>query len=481
MDNIVIYGAGIRGKRICNILKDTEIEILAVIDSDPLKWGSQIDEHIVYSPDKIKDYIDCKVCITIENQVAKEEIRNTIQKNYNYNLKNEILYFELIFEVYKSKIKLKREEVKYGICEKREWNVLFDCYNGLGLGGIEAWTLNVCEALLNKSYKNTYIICDMGKYDVSSKVEGKILYTHAQNKNAFDRKSVENILQVLFSKMPCKIVTSQINEVMLAGVLMKRIYPDMIEIISVMHNGDERTYEQYKSISNYVDVLIGVSEEIRYDMIARGIEPHKIYAMTCPFDCDKEITRSYSVDITKPIRIGYAGRIDKVGKQQKRMDLLLKFARGLDLKNINFIFEIAGDGPARTEMEAFVHANKLENKVQFLGTINRAKIGDFWKRQDIFVNFADYEGRCISKLEAMANGAVPITTNTIGTKEDIEDGVNGFIVTLGDYETMIEKVIYLEAHRERLKEMGMLAHERIYPKSKMENHIAFWEKRLDLK
>ena len=71
-------------------------------------------------------------------------------------------------------------------------------------------------------------------------------------------------------------------------------------------------------------------------------------------------------------------------------------------------------------MQQYVYSNRLEKKVFFLGVINRKDISLFWKRQDICINCSDYEARCISKLEAMANGVVPIVTETAGMKEDIK-------------------------------------------------------------
>lgn len=88
---------------------------------------------------------------------------------------------------------------------------------------------------------------------------------------------------------------------------------------------------------------------------------------------------------------------------------------------------------------------------------------------------ADYEGRSISTLEAMGNGAVPIVTATSGVKEDIIDGLNGYIVPLGDYYTMADRIEYLAQHRSQLFQMGKLAHEVIYPKSSMKKHIEFWK------
>ena len=74
----------------------------------------------------------------------------------------------------------------------------------------------------------------------------------------------------------------------------------------------------------------------------------------------------------------------------------------------------------------------------------------------------------------MGNGVVPVVTATSGVKEDITDGINGYIVPLGDYLLAVERIKYLEKHRNCLEKMGKLAHEEVYPKSLMETHVDFW-------
>lgn len=188
----------------------------------------------------------------------------------------------------------------------------------------------------------------------------------------------------------------------------------------------------------------------------------------------KNLLRTYTYNKFLPLHIGYAGRMDGMQYSQKRMDLILKLIEVLTEKKIYFVMELAGDGPARTEMEKYVVLHHLSEYVKFLGIVRREKIPSFWKRQDICINLADYEGRSISIVEAMGNGAVPIVTNTSGVKEDIIDGINGFIVSLGDYFKVAEKIEYLDKNREKLKEMGKLAHKAVYPKSLMKPHLRFW-------
>ena len=100
------------------------------------------------------------------------------------------------------------------------------------------------------------------------------------------------------------------------------------------------------------------------------------------------------------------------------MDLLPKLIEALIERNVDFRIELAGDGAAKNDLEEVVKRNQWDKKVIFLGRLKRSKLSDFWKKQDICINMADFEGRSISILEAMGNGAVPIVTATSGVQED---------------------------------------------------------------
>ena len=77
-------------------------------------------------------------------------------------------------------------------------------------------------------------------------------------------------------------------------------------------------------------------------------------------------------------------------------------------------------------------------------------------------------------MEAMINGAVPVVTDTSGIREDIEDGINGYIVPIGDYTAMAMKIDYLANHRELLKIYGEKSHEIMKQKGSIDSHMRFW-------
>lgn len=91
------------------------------------------------------------------------------------------------------------------------------------------------------------------------------------------------------------------------------------------------------------------------------------------------------------------------------------------------------------------------------------------------VSCSEWEGHSISQSEAMAAGAVPVITDVSGARDDVADGYNGYIVDVGDLDTMADKIEYLYHNRDTLAQMGQRAHDTIYERQKEFNQAQFWD------
>lgn len=64
------------------------------------------------------------------------------------------------------------------------------------------------------------------------------------------------------------------------------------------------------------------------------------------------------------------------------------------------------------------------------------------------------EGLPMSIMEAQSVGRAIITSNNVGCRDTVIDGVNGFLVEQRDYKTMAEKCIWVIKNPEKVEEMG---------------------------
>ena len=469
---IILYGGGRRCIAILGKLREANIGIRAIVDSNESRWGEVLDGIVIQPSLIIGQNSDLVLCITVKDAEEQERIRNDLRETYGSGFLKEICYEDLKREATLLIYKAKADQIDF---TKRTPHIVFDCTSGLGLGGIEAWTKGLCLDLLTEGFDNIRILTDTGEYQIPDKLRGIVDGGFDKERYRSREQQTECIIEYLMDLLPAVIVIGKPEVFLEAAALLRQVVPDKVRIISVVHNGEEKIYGFYDRYRDYTDAYVGVSEDIKRDLVERGVPADRVFSITCPVPCDKVLTRSYTMDAGRPIRIGYAGRVVIL---QKRMDLLLKMIEILESRNANFCMEIAGDGPYREEMRRIVMEEGWDRHIRFWGVLDREDIPAFWKRQDICVNIADAEGRCISKLEAMAAGAVPVMTRTAGNPEDITEGVNGYMVEIGDFGGMAEKIMFLAEHREMLPELGLKAHDAIYPKCRREVHAEFWARLL---
>lgn len=467
---IVIYGCGKRGTELCRLAKNNASIKIIIYDSNPEKWNTEIEGHKILSPEFLKETNENKFCIALADQKSQLEVRELLIKVYGYQENYELDYQELWISLFKF-----RQSVSKVTIDKNQEkdNLIFSSINGLGLGGIEAWTEQF--AVYISRFFSTHILTAQKGYCIPNQLEElKDECDYSQS----DRDSI-NIADVAYryivNHLPCILIGDKENEILKAACAVKEEYGDAISIVIICHVGLKNAIKQYVKYKKYVTCYIGVSKEIYEYFIDEGIPEYKVFSMQIPFACPMNLVRSYNTDIAEPLHIGYAGRICYI---QKRADLLIKLIDELEKRKVNYQINVAGEGIALKDIKQFTFDRKLQDKILFYGNINRDKISKFWEKQDICINLADYEGRSISITEAMGNGAIPIVTETSGVKEDIINDINGYIVEIGDYKKMADKIEYLSLNRQRLKELGKNAHDIIYPKSLFSSHAAFWNKLL---
>lgn len=470
LKEIIIYGSGQRSRGLYTLLKDCGINVSYVIDTNEKKWDSSFYDIKISEPDILIEEKETPICIAIAKETDAMQVRERLWMEYAVSKERELNYFDLLRSLYQINEKIQsalHEEILLG-----QPKIFFECDYGLGLGGIEAWTKSICNELISDGWDNIYIISDEGHYDIPATLSDKVVMLPINHDEMFGSGTITSVIRFLISQLPCVVVTGQFYVTLLAACLVKQKYPDQIRIVSTIHFGQEELYRQYASVNAYIKRFIGVSREITDGLERHGVEKCKIDHMTCPVQCEKVLVRSYTTDSEQPIKLGFAGRVNV---KQKRMDLIPILVEELDRHKVNYSLEIAGEGDYCERLRVYIENNGLEDKVRLLGRLERNEISDFWKRQDICLSMSDYEGRSISIMEAMANGVVPVVTATSGVREDITDGENGYIVEVQNIHKLAERIALLERHRSRLIMMGKRAHDSIYPKCQMQDHLRFWE------
>lgn len=474
MENIILWGAGNRGKVLAQLMDMCNIPITAIVDSNHKLWGKKVGKNIIENPDVLCNKDGLNLCITAAAPLVIEEIREKIKVEYNENI-NELSYLELIMTIYE-KIDIEPllqapSSYKSGI-NSGNFSILFDCAYGLELGGIEEWTKGISIEFIKRKEYTPFILTNYGDYHIPNELNNHILRVDVKKDMPFSVHNISQIMNCIIEHLPCILVTSKPEDTLLAGKLVQKKYNNAIKIVSGIRGGSNEIYQNYIDMKSCTDIYTCVSSDIRKNMIVKGVDPKKIFTMICPIECSEELVRNYAIDAQIPIRLGYAGRITV---RQKRMDLMVKLISELENMHVNYNFEFAGEGDYVPMLQNAINQMGCQSRVKLIGKINNNQIPQFWQQKDICINLADYEGRSRSIAEAMANGAVPIVTATSGVNDDISDGENGYIVNIRDYKAIAAHVLYLAHNRDILPKMGNAAYLELKGKSSMDKHYQFWK------
>jgi glycosyltransferase involved in cell wall biosynthesis len=226
-----------------------------------------------------------------------------------------------------------------------------------------------------------------------------------------------------------------------------------IATFAIGHNDSDTFYLPAKHYAQFLTKAVGVSEEICRRYVSRsGLNekdvtwiPYGVESYDGPLNKNKSGT----------VSIVYVGRLQD---EQKRASDLIKIVRELTKQNVDFKMKIIGDG-----VLAPVLARELANEisrsiVELPGWLNTEELLKNLRASDIFVLTSEYEGFCISLVEAMANGCCPVVTDIAsGNKQLVSDGENGFVVPVGGIKEFAEKVASLAMDREKLFQLRQKA------------------------
>lgn len=147
------------------------------------------------------------------------------------------------------------------------------------------------------------------------------------------------------------------------------------------------------------------------------------------------------------------GAVSRLDEPKKGMGVLLRSARILKDRGVDFKLLMVGEGDSKKKLVKLAEELGLNDKAVFLG---------FWKdlpdilgKFDIFVLPSLSEGFPIVNLEAMASSLPVVSTDVGGVSEAVRDGFNGKLVPPGDPALLAEALFELASDPARAREMGV--------------------------
>ena len=130
-------------------------------------------------------------------------------------------------------------------------------------------------------------------------------------------------------------------------------------------------------------------------------------------------------------------------------------------KQNNVGLQVIGDGP---ELEMLVRHSqqlKIDERVQFMGSVGHDTVFAFLREADAFVLNSLYEGFAHVIPEAMLAGTPVIATAVGGTPELVEDGVTGLLVPPASPEALAAAIGRVRDDKVLREELSRCAREKV--------------------
>ena len=102
---------------------------------------------------------------------------------------------------------------------------------------------------------------------------------------------------------------------------------------------------------------------------------------------------------------------------------------------------MVGDGPERTPAEMLARELGVEDRVVFLG--KQMRVAHLLPIADVMLVPSEMESFGLAALEAMACGVPPVASRVGGLPEVVTDGVDGYLVAVGDTGAIAEAALRL--------------------------------------
>lgn len=172
----------------------------------------------------------------------------------------------------------------------------------------------------------------------------------------------------------------------------------------------------------FLDRTCVASQHLQRWMAAHGADPGKIEVVYINVDADEwRPDADVRARVRAELRLAadealilFAGRLHA----DKQPLVLARVVRALAGRGLHFRTLVAGDGPERDALEAFIGPNGLTDRLVLLGAQTPARVRDLLRAADLFFLPSALEGIALTIYEAMACG-VPVVGADVGGQREL--------------------------------------------------------------
>lgn len=243
---------------------------------------------------------------------------------------------------------------------------------------------------------------------------------------------------------------------------------------------------QYKLVRNFenltfkfADRVICINENLKNDVVNRGVSPSKIDVVPnavdtrkfYPVEKNNDILKKYNIE--NKFIIGFIGSVLEI----EGLEYLLKVANNLrNRENIHFL--IVGNGNYFDKVHKLYEDLNLNN-VTFTGRVPYDDVLQYYSLIDVFciprVNTkTSQEVTPLKPLEAMSCEKIVVASNLKAINEFIIDGYNGVLFEPENVDAFTSKIVDIIDNQDKYKDIGKNAREYVTKNRDWINNIKLY-------
>lgn len=185
----------------------------------------------------------------------------------------------------------------------------------------------------------------------------------------------------------------------------------------------DRREKWFRHSLSRADAVFALTPEIQATAVKYGARPERVWLF--PNKVDFDVMKPLSLErsrfqISGNVKVvAFAGRLSP----EKNLDGLIRAVSRID----DCVLLIAGDGD-RSTYEALAKDVGAENRIRFLGTLDNREVAELFNAADCVCQPSHTEALSLALIEALACGAVVVTSQVAAAGVGIEDKYNGLII-----------------------------------------------------
>lgn len=226
-----------------------------------------------------------------------------------------------------------------------------------------------------------------------------------------------------------------------------------------------RQRQLVRAVSLCDDRFVCISHDSAHEAKRQGVARHRLEVLHNGIDTERFGHRG-------PDFVGPAVVVARL-VPLKGIDVLLRATPAIVANCPDFRLHVAGDGPARGQLEQLAADLGVGTVVRFLGEVR--DVPALLAGSRVFVLPSRSEGISLTILEAMASGLPVVTTRVGGNPEVVVDGETGYLIPGDDPSSLADALTRLWTRPELCARMGEGSRRRVQDHFDVRRMVARYE------